>query len=154
MKKVIFGCCAIVALAAFTLAPQAKPEKNEVTKIIFREASLSATLTGAAEVPGPGDPHGSGPAEIYINQGQGTFTYVISVENISPATGAHLHEAPAGSFGPIVYTLVPPTGGLSSGVINIGKEMAKEIRKNPEMYYLNVHNPAFPAGAVRGQLSN
>ena len=154
MKKVIFGCCAIVALAAFTLAPQAKPEKNEVTKIIFNEAGLSATLTGAAEVPGPGDADGRGTAEIYINQGQGTLTYVINVENISPATAAHIHEAPAGTSGPVVITLIPPTGGTSSGVINIGKEMAKDIRKNPQMYYVNVHNAAFPNGAVRGQLSN
>ena len=154
MKKVIFGCCAIVALAAFTLAPQAKPEKNEVTKIIFREASLSATLTGAAEVPGPGDLDGRGTAEIYINQGQGTLTYVINVENISPATGAHLHEAPAGSSGPIIVPLMAPSGGSSSGVVSISKELAKEIRKNPAMYYVNVHNAAFPSGAVRGQLSN
>ena len=154
MKKVIFGCCAIVALAAFTLAPQAKPEKNEVTKIIFKEAGLSATLTGAAEVPGPGDLNGSGTAEIYINQGQGTLTYVINVGNIDPATAAHIHEAPAGKSGGVVVGLTPPINGVSSGVVSISKELAKEIRKNPAMYYVNVHNAAFPNGAVRGQLSN
>lgn len=154
MKKVIFGCCAVVALAAFTLAPQAKPEKNEVTKIIFKEASLSATLTGAAEVPGPGDADGSGTAEIYINQGQGTLTYVINVENIGTATGAHIHEAPAGAAGDIVVRLAPPANGGSAGVVPITKELAKEIRKNPEMYYVNIHNAEFPRGALRGQLSN
>ena len=155
MKKVIFGCCAIVALAAFTLAPQAKTEKNEIFKLTIKGADLSAVLKGANEVPGPGDALGTGTAEIYINQGQGTLTYVINVEGIAPATAAHIHEGVAGVAGPVVVRgIIPPTGGSSSGVVTITKELAKEIRKNPGEYYVNIHNVAFPGGALRGQLSN
>jgi len=163
MKKVIFGCCAIVALAAFTLAPQAKPEKNEIFKLQVKGADLFAVLSGANEVdrlgnPGVGDPDGSGTAEIYINQGQGTLTYVITVNGIATATAAHIHEAPANMNGPIVVGIMeriePPSSGVSSGVVIISKELAKEIRKNPQDYYVNIHNAEFKAGAIRGQLSN
>ena len=42
---------------------------------------------------------------------------------------------------------------MSPGTVVVEKELVKEIRKNPEAYYVNVHNAAYPSGAVRGQLS-
>ena len=44
---------------------------------------LSATLTGAAEVPGPGDPDGSGTAHLTLNQGQGEICFTIEVADIA-----------------------------------------------------------------------
>lgn len=60
---------------------------------------LRAQLTGAAEVPGPGDPDGSGTASLAINQGQGQICYQITVTNIAPATAAHIHIGSAGVAG-------------------------------------------------------
>jgi hypothetical protein len=37
---------------------------------------FSTALTGAAEVPGPGDPDGSGQARIRLNSGQGEVCYL------------------------------------------------------------------------------
>ncbi len=113
---------------------------------------LYATLTGAAEVPGPGDPDGSGTAVIYLNQGQGEICYEITVSDIAAATMAHIHEAAAGVSGPVIIPLGPPTNGSSRGCVTVSKEMIKEIRQSPESYYVNVHNRDFRAGAVRGQL--
>ena len=112
---------------------------------------FTATLTGAAEVPGPGDPDGSGQARVTVNPGTGDICYVISVRNIAPATAAHIHEAPVGQSGLVVQGLKAPTNGSSSGCVN-NQDLAVEILRNPEDYYVNVHNPAFRAGAVRGQL--
>ena len=112
---------------------------------------FTATLTGAAEVPGPGDPDGSGQARVTVNPGTGDICYVISVRNIAPATAAHIHEAPVGQSGGVVLGLKAPTSGTSSGCVN-NQDLAVEILRNPEDYYVNVHNPAFRAGAVRGQL--
>ncbi|HZX50162.1 MAG TPA: CHRD domain-containing protein [Candidatus Paceibacterota bacterium] len=116
---------------------------------------LDANLTGAAEVPGPGDPDGSGSAHITLNQGQGEVCFEIAVQNISlPATGTHIHAAPAGVAGPVVVPLTPPdASGTSSGCVDADEELIKAIRQNPEAYYVNVHTTDFPAGAVRGQLS-
>ncbi len=75
------------------------------------------------------------------------------VQNISPATAAHIHIGMAGVAGPVVLGLSAPTTGMSSGVIEADPELIKAIRQNPENYYVNVHNPMYPAGAVRGQLS-
>jgi hypothetical protein len=117
---------------------------------------LSATLTGEAEVPGPGDPDGSGTAFVTLNQGQGQVCFEISVSDILlPATAAHIHVGTADVAGPIVVTLAPPdASGFSSGCAEeVDRELIKDIRQNPQGYYVNVHNAEFPPGAVRGQLT-
>ena len=114
---------------------------------------LQTTLSGAAEVPGPGDADGRGTAKITVNPGQKQICYKLSVANIAPATATHIHEAPPTAAGPVVVTLGAPTSGTSSGCVTVTRALALEILKRPADYYVNVHNPAFPAGAVRGQLA-
>jgi hypothetical protein len=114
---------------------------------------LSTTLTGEAEVPGPGDPDGSGSARITLNPGRGEVCFELTVSDIAPATAAHIHEAAAGVAGDVVVTLDPPTDGSSSGCVSAARDEIKEILQHPEEYYVNVHNAEFPAGALRGQLS-
>jgi hypothetical protein len=114
---------------------------------------LSTGLSGDQEVPGPGDPDGSGFVSLTLNQGQGLICYELTVADIDPASAAHIHAAAAGFAGPVVVPLAAPTSGSSSGCAAVDKALIKAIRQNPEGYYVNVHNPAFPAGAVRGQLS-
>ena len=113
---------------------------------------LTTTLTGAAEAPNPGDPDGSGTAEIRINPGQRQLCFKLTVTGIDPATAAHVHEAPPGVAGPIVAGLSPPTNGSSQGCVGISRELAMEIIRRPGDYYVNVHNAAFRGGALRGQL--
>jgi hypothetical protein len=113
---------------------------------------LMATLDGASEVPGPGDEDGDGSLVARVNVGQGQFCYTLMVSGIDPATAAHIHEAPAGSAGGVVISLSAPSTGTSSGCVTISKDLAREIVASPSDYYVNVHNPAFPGGAVRGQL--
>ena len=114
---------------------------------------LQTNLTGAAEVPGPGDPDGTGTAQITVNPGQKQICYKLRVSNIAPSTAAHIHEAASTAAGSVVVTLGAPTSGMSSGCVTVTRDLALEIVKRPSDYYVNVHNPAFPAGAVRGQLA-
>jgi len=114
---------------------------------------LSATLTGAAEVPGPGDADGIGSVTLTLNPGQGKICFELTVSGIAPATAAHIHEAPVGVAGPVVVPLTPPTNGSSSGCVSVDRDEVKDILQHPEEYYVNVHNADYPAGALRGQLS-
>ncbi len=113
---------------------------------------FNVTMTGAQEAPGPGDPDGSGTAEFRVNPGQGEICYTLTVSGIEPATMAHIHRAPPGSPGPVVVPLAAPTSGTSSGCANVDRALAQEIIRNPDAFYVNVHNAPFGPGAVRGQL--
>lgn len=113
---------------------------------------FTIAMTGAAERPGPGDPDGSGTAELTINAGQRRVCYELEVTGIAAATAAHIHIAPATDPGPVVVGLAAPADGDSSGCVDVTRELALAIIRNPAGYYVNVHNAEFPAGAVRGQL--
>ena len=114
---------------------------------------LSATMTGAAERPGPGDPDGTGTATFRVNPGQNQICYTLTVANIDPATAAHIHIAPVTAPGPVVVPLAAPTTGSSSGCATVTRALALALIKNPENYYVNVHNAPFGPGAIRGQLT-
>lgn len=115
---------------------------------------LQTSLTGAAEVPGPGDPDGAGTAQITVNSGQRRVCYKLSVSNVAVATMAHIHVGGATVAGPPRVTLgAPGTTGRSSGCVTVARALALAILKDPANYYVNVHNGAFPGGAVRGQLA-
>lgn len=123
------------------------------TLLVAGGRPFSTPLTGAEEAPGPGDPDGTGEVVMTLNHGQGEICFQLTVQNIAPATAAHIHRAPFGVAGPVVVGLAPPTSGFSSGCVSVDRDLIKEIIQNPEDFYVNVHNAAFPAGAVRGQLS-
>ena len=114
---------------------------------------FNATLTGAAEVPGPGDTDGAGKAIVELNPGQNRLCYKLRVSNIAPATMAHVHVGAAGVAGPVALTLVAPADGISAGCVDLAEPLTKALLKDPGNYYVNVHNAAFPGGAVRGQLA-
>lgn len=135
------------ALAATAMVATAAAGASEDAGKRFRVA-----LEGENEVPVAGDPDGTGTAIIRVIPRAGRLCYRISVSGIEPATAAHIHEAPAGSPGPVVVELKAPTNGTSAGCVAIDREEAVEIIANPEDYYVNVHNAPYPGGALRGQL--
>jgi hypothetical protein len=115
---------------------------------------MSVEMTGAKEAPGPGDPDGTGTASISLAPSSGEICVYLTVSDIAPATAAHIHRAPAGSPGPVLIPLTPPTSGSSSTCVPIEKELLREIRQHPERFYVNVHNADYPGGAIRAQLSD
>jgi CHRD domain len=136
----------IAALLAMTLV--AGPA------LASHKAFLFARMTGAQEVPGPGDADGNGAAGIKINLDTSTVCWALRVEDILlPATAAHIHEGPKGVAGDIVVTLSPPdAAGHARGCTTADSALLADIAANPAQYYVNVHNSDFPGGAVRGQL--
>ena len=92
--------------------------------------------------------------KLRLNPGRERICFTLEVSDIEPATAAHIHEAPAGSNGPVVVGMVAPTDGSSSGCVTLDSEEIREIMADPELYYVNVHNAVYPGGAVRGQLGD
>lgn len=114
---------------------------------------LTTTLSGAAEVPGPGDTDGKGTFTARVNPGQGQVCYTLTVAMIAAPTAAHIHRGATGVAGPVVVALKAPTNGASKACVTVTRELAMALIKDPQDYYVNVHNAAFPSGAVRGQLA-
>jgi CHRD domain len=118
---------------------------------------FATTLTGAAEVPGPGDLDASGTALITLNQGQGEVCFELSWAGIDgTVTAAHIHIGSATVAGPVVVGLFAGSFAgtdTASGCVSASEELIKAIRQNPANYYVNIHSDVFPAGAVRGQLA-
>ncbi len=150
-QRRLFATLLLAAIVALAIAGPASAAKLGGADQGGRQ--LTTTLTGEQEVPVPGDPDGIGFATVTVNPGQGVLCYELSVSGIAPATAAHIHEAPVGMVGPVVVGLQPPTDGSSSGCVEVGRTLAKDILKNPADFYVNVHNAEFPGGALRGQLS-
>jgi hypothetical protein len=116
---------------------------------------LEADLTGAAEVPGPGDDAGSGEADITIDPATGEICFDVDPDDIESSQAAHIHEGGADEAGPVVVDLGDPNDdGEFEGCTTVEADLAGDIAENPGDYYVNVHNEAFPDGAVRGQLES
>ncbi|MDQ3987147.1 MAG: CHRD domain-containing protein [Actinomycetota bacterium] len=143
---------ALVALGAVAIL-SAVPAAATGTK-------LFTTMSGAEEAPGPGDPDATGEALIRLNQGAGTVCYRLSWSDIDgTVTASHIHKAPAGSPGGIVVPLFvnesfAGTDSDSGCTTGVDSGLIKDIRKNPQDYYVNVHSTVFPPGAIRGQLGD
>lgn len=113
---------------------------------------ITVTMTGAAEVPGPGDTDGTGTATFTLNPGKEQVCYELMVDKIATANAAHIHSGAVDKAGPPVVTLTAPANGSSKDCATLARDKIMDILKNPENYYVNVHNAEFPDGAVRGQL--
>ena len=113
---------------------------------------FSAKLSGDNEV-GGGDPDGSGTAAIKT---RGTeVCYDIKWTGVD-ATMSHIHWAAAGKNGDVVVPFFeaesPLDASSKSGCVQAKESVVKAIAANPAKYYVNVHSPEFPKGAIRGQL--
>lgn len=138
-----------------------KDHKNNDSDMHWRwwdennDRKLSSRLFGDKEVPGPGDTDGKGIAFVKVKPGKEEICTELKVMDIDQATMAHIHKGNEGTTGPVVVTLLTPdVNGYSNACVSASKELLKDIKKNPSAYYINVHNAAYPDGAIRGQLQN
>lgn len=118
------------------------------------DARLYATLTGAAERPGPGDPDAIGRVVITINDATDQICAAVQFTNATlPTTGMHIHLGPPSVAGPVVVPFSAPTNYQSYECKTVENEaLMDNIAANPSQYYFNIHNSEYPGGFARGQL--
>lgn len=121
--------------------------------------TLSAVLTGNKEVDAEGN------KGVGDDDGRGGFTavldgrrlcYGIAVKNIGKPAQAHIHRGGKNVAGPVVQALEVPSSGNPGAVgacVRLSRELRDDLASNPRRFYVNVHNAAFPGGAVRGQIA-
>jgi hypothetical protein len=119
---------------------------------------LFAAMNGQNEIAngqrGAGDRDGGGSFSAVIEGRE--LCYGLTVRDIGKPTAAHIHRGGRNTAGGIVVPLdsVPVSGdpGSSAGCTRLSRSLVRQIRKNPEAFYVNVHNADFPDGAIRGQM--
>ena len=116
--------------------------------------TFEVELTGAGGVPNPGDPDGSGEAEVTLDMDDGEVCFEIEVEGIAEPTAAHIHQGAAGASGSPVVNFAVDQNGLEGCVTGVDMAVLQAIEANPADYYVNVHNSEYPGGALRGQLDD
>ena len=148
-RKAILTVAALAGAAALAGCATLEEEAVDATSDTYK-----ATLTGANEV-GGGDPDGYGRAEISVTDGFGQVCWEIKdVTGIDAPTAAHIHFGRAGTNGPPVFTLERSNEGRWQGCKDAREWTQNRLQGNPADFYVNVHNAAYPNGAIRGQLSD
>jgi hypothetical protein len=131
----------------------------DVLKVVSG-GGFRALLDADQEVQKPGgspvgDPNGH--AVSFIRPKGTSVGYSLAWVGIAPPTVGHVHEGRRGVNGPVkveLFTTPIPSGifAVSGTVPNQDAAVVQGIRKNPNGFYVNVHNAEFKDGAVRGQL--
>ncbi len=115
-----------------------------------RAVTITVTMVGAVEFP-PGDPDGTGIARFTIDPARDQVCFVLTASGIEqPIFAAHIHVGRAGEIGNPVVHLPAFRGQRAAGCVT--DPDADAIVADPAGYYVNIHNPPYPGGALRAQL--
>ncbi|MEZ4617296.1 MAG: CHRD domain-containing protein [Caldilineaceae bacterium] len=126
--------------------------RGQIGGVHFYDANLS----GAAETP-PHTSNSSGRAVLALSADATTLSYRVNVNDLLGITASHIHRGAPGVPGPIVFTLFNSSGGGTfdpshpvSGTVAITVDQIMTLLDGD--FYINVHTPSYPAGALRGQI--
>ncbi len=160
-RFITHGC--LVVLTALTLAAcgggdddsnSAANSSPAPASVLAASAELgnafAASLSGAQETP-PVTTAAQGSGTVVFNASTREITATVTTVNIV-GTAAHIHQAPPGTAGPIVFPLSET--GAGSGIwttkVTLTEQQATTLRAGD--FYFNVHSAAFPNGEIRGQI--
>ena len=158
------GLCALLTLPGAAMAGHTN------TVLVADLDGREEVATGATNNSIVGDPNGSGEAYVFgIDGDPETLCYVLLVDKIQEVPvgegmAAHIHFGERGENGPVIAALAGPEDGDAADCLTEGEPgkfplhpeagsgIVQDILNHPHDYYINVHNPEYPGGAVRGQL--
>ncbi len=147
----------LLATGVWGQATEAKKKHKKKKK--KKTINLQATLSGANEVPaGSGDPSATGNCSFTVKGSQICATFNLTASQPITVSGNHIHQAPAGTNGPIVINFPITTLGQQVCVTCPSSDcndstILSQVTSNPPGFYCNIHtSPNFLNGAARGQL--
>ena len=162
--------CAVVAVAACADVPT-PPTNIAANQTPSRSVGSDAApptvfnvqLRSENEPNGASTSDSKGHAQVVVlADGTMEFTFTINNKSSETYTRAHIHKAPAGVNGPILWDFLEagvPVASVSdqpSQLRGVARPRAaavlSDLLAHPDQYYVNVHSTVFPGGAMRGQL--
>jgi len=144
---------ALATIAGFTIFSSTGASAQGIQLFAVLNGGYECNPTGTCRA---GDLDGSGSATVILIPGTTPrLCYAILVTGIGAPTAAHIHTGTAGVKGDIKVPLDYPAAGNPGSVaacLVTTSQVINQLRNNSSGFYINVHNTAFPDGAVRGQL--
>lgn len=135
----LLAAAAVGGLGSTTAQAAGAPVQAEQRTVQRLEANLQ---------PG-GDPDGSGQAHLRFARDRGRVCATFDWQNIDQPDSAHIHRA---SDGGVVVDLSGTVTGGARCTTGVSHRLIGQILRHPGRYYVNVHNPAYPSGAIQGTL--
>ena len=155
------------------------PEPDEFTSEFWVEATPDMVIDGEGN-PVAGEEGAWGAFEFRLNSDEDIICYDIAFTGVTPPyespakTATHIHQAADGEFGPPRMAFPDPvddgdgalrSSGCMQGPFTTGLEgddgddtgtgfTVAEIENDPASFYADTHTADFPAGAIRGQLTD
>jgi hypothetical protein len=129
------------------------------------DTHLRAALRGTNEIP-VADPDGRGRARFDFTVADGEICFEVFFTATGTPNRGHIHIGDATVNGGIVVPLFELVGlpaderndalerGSLSDCVPADPAILAQIEANPGGFYCNLHNSRFPAGAIRGQLTD
>jgi Cu/Zn superoxide dismutase len=113
--------------------------------------SFEANLDGNQEVPPTGS-LATGYGDVTVDGNGANLHIELSVSNFTNTiTGAHIHAAPPGQNGGVIFNIGAFTGSTRA---DFPLTAAQYATLRAGGYYVNIHSNIFPSGEIRGQLGN
>lgn len=117
--------------------------------VVSASTRFTGVLSGAQEVP-PNGSAATGTAVAFLHEPENRLVYMVSSNGLVNVTAAHVHQAPAGANGGVVFPLNGGAGqycGVSDRL-----SFAQVAALMADGCYVNIHTAALPGGEIRAQL--
>jgi hypothetical protein len=125
-----------------------RPDGEIRGQILVRTVDMVAfSLDGDQEVP-PSGSLATGPCDADLSA-DATELQIDCTHDVANPTAAHLHQAPAGEEGPVVFDFTGPASPISETAPMTPVYVAAFAARH---LYVNIHSTDAPEGEIRGQI--
>ena len=115
--------------------------------------NISSFMDGSQETPPNASPATGTVTGTYDDVGNILSITTMASGFVAPVSAAHIHKAPAGVAGGVIFPLTGATGSTSYFSVNLFTyTAANETDLFAGLHYVNIHSSTFPGGEIRGQL--